>query len=177
MAQSNKPFSYYKKLSTKDKKTYDESDQISFLKIPQVEKFRPYLAYLAQSLDKENKSSIEDASAKVALGLCRIFNVSGVQMKVLSARPNDHTGELHGLYQREIQSKKSTITLWMRTAKRKQVVSFKTYLRTLVHEVLHHLDFTYFNLGESFHTQGFYQRENSLYKQLISITENQKNDN
>ena len=34
------------------------------------------------------------------------------------------------------------ITLWMLTAKRGQVVAYRTFLRTLLHELCHHLDYT-----------------------------------
>jgi hypothetical protein len=54
----------------------------------------------------------------------------------------------------------------MRTAKRKQVVAFKTFLRTVLHELCHHLDYEYFGLEDSFHTEGFYQRESNLFYSL-----------
>ena len=41
----------------------------------------------------------------------------------------------------------------MRTAQREQVVKFRTFLRTLVHEVVHHLDYELYRLEETFHTQ------------------------
>jgi hypothetical protein len=55
----------------------------------------------------------------------------------------------------------------MRTASRKQVVAFRTFLRTLVHELCHHLDFTYLGLSETFHTEGFFKRESALMRQLV----------
>jgi hypothetical protein len=55
----------------------------------------------------------------------------------------------------------------MRTAKRKRVVAFRTYLRTLLHEVGHHVDYTGLRLAESYHTDGFYKRESSLFHQLV----------
>jgi hypothetical protein len=54
----------------------------------------------------------------------------------------------------------------MRTAQRAQVVKFKTFLRTLLHELCHHLDYEHLKLEESFHTEGFYKRESSLLRQL-----------
>jgi hypothetical protein len=54
----------------------------------------------------------------------------------------------------------------MRTAKKKRVVAFKTFLRTLLHELGHHLDFTLLELPESYHTEGFFKRESSLFHQL-----------
>jgi len=54
----------------------------------------------------------------------------------------------------------------MRTAQRRQIVAFRTFLRTLLHELCHHLDYELLKLTESFHTEGFYQRESSLLNQL-----------
>jgi hypothetical protein len=45
-------------------------------------------------------------------------------------------------------------------------VAFKTFLRTLLHELCHHLDYALLNLRDSLHTQGFYQRESSLFAAL-----------
>src|SRR5688572_33442180 len=56
----------------------------------------------------------------------------------------------------------------MRTAKQKRVVAFRTYLRTLLHEVGHHVDYTGLRLEDSYHTEGFYKRESSLFHQLVT---------
>jgi hypothetical protein len=54
----------------------------------------------------------------------------------------------------------------MRTAKQRRVVAFKSFLRTLLHELCHHLDYELYRLPDSFHTEGFYKRESSLFHQL-----------
>ena len=56
----------------------------------------------------------------------------------------------------------------MRTAYHKRVVAFRTFLRTLLHEVCHHLDYELLKLEDSFHTEGFFKRESSLFKQLLA---------
>jgi hypothetical protein len=88
---------------------------------------------------------------------------------VLAARPHAKWGELHGLYTLE-RGKPPKIQLWMRTAKQRRVVAFRTYLRTLLHEVGHHLDYhhTALQLRDSYHTEGFYKRESSLFHQLVA---------
>jgi hypothetical protein len=48
------------------------------------------------------------------------------------------------------------------------VVRFRTFLRTLLHEVMHHLDVTLLGLEDSFHTPGFFRRESSLVRQLVA---------
>lgn len=85
---------------------------------------------------------------------------------VLAARPSNHWGELQGLY--EPNRRPPRVTLWMRTASQRRVVAFKTFLRTLLHEVCHHLDYELLGLPDSFHTEGFYKRESSLFHQLVS---------
>jgi hypothetical protein len=59
------------------------------------------------------------------------------------------------------------IRVWMRTARRADVVAFRTFLRTLLHELCHHLDFEVLGLDRSFHTEGFFRRESSLVRQLV----------
>jgi len=50
------------------------------------------------------------------------------------------------------------------------VVAFKTNLRTLLHEICHHLDYALLRLADSLHTDGFYKRESSLFYQIGGAT-------
>ncbi len=59
------------------------------------------------------------------------------------------------------------ISVWMFTAKRGQVVAYRTFLRTLMHELGHYLDYALLRLEESFHTTGFFRRESFLVKTLF----------
>ena len=98
-------------------------------------------------------------------GLTVAFGVPALRVGVAERRPSWQTGELHGLYQVD-EKGRFRISLWMRTAQRAQVVKFKTFLRTFLHELCHHLDYQRFRLADSFHTEGFYRRESSLLRQL-----------
>ncbi len=60
-----------------------------------------------------------------------------------------------------------TLEVWMRTRALEKVVKPKTFLRTLVQELLHHLDVTIFALPDSFHTEGFFRRESSVVRALF----------
>jgi hypothetical protein len=46
-------------------------------------------------------------------------------------------------------------------------VKFRTFLRTVCHELLHHLDVTLFAMDDSFHTEGFFRRESSMVRTLL----------
>ena len=96
------------------------------------------------------------------------FRVPPIRVRVLATRPADGGGELHGLYEPEDGSTPARISVWMRTAQRRQVVAFRTFLRTLIHELCHHLDYELFGLPETFHTEGFYKRESTLAAALFA---------
>ena len=115
----------------------------------------------------EDRAATQAASERVITGLMAVLGAPPVRVEVLAARPHATWGELHGLYTAE-RGRRPKIQLWMRTAKQKRVVAFRTYLRTLLHEVGHHLDYTILRLDESYHTEGFYKRESSLFHQLVT---------
>jgi hypothetical protein len=69
----------------------------------------------------------------------------------------------------EEETEGALVEVWMRTAKRGQVVAFKTMLRTLVHELCHHLDYELHGLDNTFHTEGFFRRESSIMRQLVDL--------
>ncbi len=56
------------------------------------------------------------------------------------------------------------------TAQLRKVVAFRTYVRTRLHELNHHLDIDLLELEDSFHAEGFYKRKSSLFKQLTQGT-------
>jgi len=115
----------------------------------------------------EDRAATQQASDRLIKGLLEMLRLPPVRVEVLAARPHARWGELHGLYTAE-RGKTPKIQLWMRTAKQKRVVAFRTYLRTLLHEVGHHVDYTGLRLAESYHTEGFYKRESSLFHQLVT---------
>src|SRR5262249_57164457 len=98
----------------------------------------------------EDRAATQAGSERVIGGRREGRGAPPVRVEVLAARPHARWGELHGLYTAE-RGKRPKIQLWMRTAKQKRVVAFRTYLRTLLHEVGHHLDYTVLGLDESYH--------------------------
>jgi len=91
------------------------------------------------------------------------YGVPPCTVRVLAARPlrvREHWAtELFKDYNPET----ILIRVWMRTAVRKQVTSFGTFLSTLCHEFCHHLDYQRFGFRDSWHTRGFYERTAALY--------------
>ena len=160
------PFSYYRRLNTRQRRIYDASDAVGRVELPDAAKLRPAVDAVATALQAANGRGTEAAAGALSAEMLQTLNVSGVRVCVLAARPSHDWGELHGLYEPEA-GKRPLITVWMRTAQRRQVVAFKTFLRTLLHELMHHLDYELLELDDSYHTQGFYKRESSLFRQLV----------
>lgn len=59
-----------------------------------------------------------------------------------------------------------TITLFNKTAVKKQTVAIKTLADVLLHEFIHHYDMTYLKLDHSPHTSGFYKRISDLKSKI-----------
>ena len=160
------PFGYYARLSRAQQAVYRKSDAVTEIRLHRPERLRPSVDTLAAALAAEDRAATQRASEQLVGGLAHAMGMPPVRVEVLAARPHARWGELHGLYTAE-RGRVPKIQLWMRTAKQRRIVAFRTYLRTLLHEVGHHVDYTLLRLPESYHTQGFYKRESSLFHQLV----------
>lgn len=158
---------YYKRLSSAQKRVYRQSDEIVALRLPRARALQPLATALKKALQGENRAQIETLCQRLADGMTAQLGVPRVALRVLTVRPHAHWGELHGLYTPATARHPAAIVVWMRTAKHRRVVAFRTFLRTLLHELCHHLDYTLLRLPDSFHTEGFYKRESSLFHQLV----------
>jgi hypothetical protein len=162
------PFAYYDRLSAASKKTYRKSDSILRIEIPDAKALMPAARDIEAALASARRSAVETACRALVDGLNAQLATPAVIVRVLERRPADSWGELQGLYEPdEVTGGIARITVWMRTAQREQVVKFRTFLRTLVHEVCHHFDYEHYKLPETFHTEGFYARESALVRELL----------
>ena len=160
------PFAYYQRLSKRDRQIYDRSDRIVRLDLPQAEGLRPIVGILSEGLDRDDRRLVEAACNRLAQGMTVALAIEPVKVSVLAVRPQLRSAELHGLYTRDGRET-PRIRLWMRTSAHRRVVAFRTFLRTLLHEMCHHIDYTHLQMPESFHTEGFFKRESSLFYQLV----------
>lgn len=162
------PFAYYAKLSPARQKIYRRSDATEMPPLPPGVQAGAIVAAIRDSLVREDVEAVRRACQSLVDALAAGYKVPPIRVTVLAKRPSNDYGELHGLYEPEEGRTPARITVWMRTAAKKQVVAFKTFLRTLVHEVGHHLDYELFRLEETFHTEGFYKRESQLANALLA---------
>jgi hypothetical protein len=160
------PFSYFDRLSAPAKKLYLASDAIREVTLPNAPMLQPLLPLLQEALLRDDHRAVAATSDALVRGITELMRVPEVSVVVLAERPRRRGSELHGLYT-VVPGRKPQIKVWMRTAALGKVVAFKTFTRTLLHEVLHHLDYAHFRFRDSFHTAGFYSRESSLLRQLM----------
>ena len=159
-------FSYYDRLSSRGQAIYRKSDATTSLELPQAERLLPLVEELHEALQRDERRAVETAASRLGAGLARHLGLPPVTIDVLAVRPSAGWGELHGLYTRDAGGP-ARIQLWMRTARHRRVVAFRTFLRTLLHEIGHHVDYELLRLADSYHTEGFFKRESSLFRQLV----------
>ena len=160
------PFAYYARLTRAQQKIYRESDGVTEIRLASPSALHPLVAALEAALGSQERAATQAATERLIRGLTDELGIPPVTVEVLAARPHAQWGELHGLYT-VTAGRRPKIQLWMRTAKQKRVVAFRTFLRTVLHEVGHHVDYALLRLADSFHTEGFYKRESSLFYQLV----------
>jgi len=166
-------FAYYNRLTRAEQRIYRKSDEVSSISLTRPSSLQPLVGMLASALTRDDRQMTKNICQELVSGLTAGLKVPPVQVEVLATRPSRSWGELQGLYNPGKGHKAARITVWMRTAQRRQVVAFRSFLRTLLHEICHHLDYELLRLADSFHTVGFYKRESSLFHQLVG---NQQED-
>jgi hypothetical protein len=162
------PFAYYHRLTAAQRRIYRTSDAIESLAPPPSLSAGADVRAIRAALAADDPSAAQRACQRIADALTDGYRVPPLRMRVLAQRPSDDYGEVHGLYEPAEGATKATISVWMRTARRGQVVAFRSFVRTVCHEVCHHLDYELFALEETFHTDGFYKRESSLANSLLA---------
>ena len=161
-------FSYYTRLSETQKRVYRQSDSISSISLNQTTGLFELVDLLASALETKDNRLVQSVCQQLSDRILDNLQVDKIPVEILSVRPSNDWGELHGLYFQQVDGQQPKIQLWMRTAQHKRVVAFKTFLRTLLHEICHHLDYELHKLPDSLHTEGFYKRVSSLFHQLNS---------
>lgn len=143
---------------------FRESERLTHIELPPS----PRISQLAQAIDsvmnEGTRNEIRQACADFLSAAAAFYGVRPPEVRALAARPRRVR---EGGWQTELFGDYSLgdarIRIWTRTAVRKQVTSFGTFLSTLCHEFCHHLDCQKFGFAGSPHTRGFYERAAMLY--------------
>jgi hypothetical protein len=142
---------------------FRESDQMTTLDLPENDGLAAIARSIETAMKAEQAPNVRRACADFVRIASQFYEVPACGVRVLAARPlkvrEQWTMELFGDYAPETM----VIRVWMRTAVRKEITSYGTFLSTLCHEFCHHLDFQKFKFADSWHTRGFYERAAVLY--------------
>jgi hypothetical protein len=142
---------------------FQESDRINTLNFPNGSRLPDIAKSIESAMKAEETASVRSACAEFLKTASQFYGVPACGVRVLAARPlrirEQWSTELFGDYTPETM----LIRVWMRTAVRKEITSFGTFLSTLCHEFCHHLDYKKFSFPDSWHTRGFYERAAVLY--------------
>jgi hypothetical protein len=162
---------FFYRLSTRAQRCYLKSDSIERYEIAVGAAAFARVDALMTALAGGAPSIVQRAVQALSDELCRLLGVRPVRIEVRSVRPRNSRAELHGLFYPRGAARPSSeplIVLWMRTAQRHEVVKPKTFLRTLMHELGHYLDYAHLRLNDSYHSGGFFKRESFLVRLLTA---------
>lgn len=163
-------FPYYARLRPKRQAVYRRSDAITEVPLaPLTDAHVTCLHDVEDGLTQDDRRGVQRGTAALVRLLCDELEVPRVVLRVLARRPSDATAELHGLYERE-EGHRPIIRVWMRTAAHERPVAYRTFVRVVMHELCHHLDYDKYVLDDSMHTHGFFARESSLVRQLLGTS-------
>jgi hypothetical protein len=143
---------------------FAESDRLTGLELPGDERLRAAALDIESVMKTGTRTAVQNACAEFLLVATEFYGVPRPDVRALASRPlrvreGGWATELFGDY----SPSTGVIRIWTRTAVRKQVTSFGTFLSTLCHEFCHHLDCQRFGFRQSPHTRGFYWRAAALY--------------
>jgi hypothetical protein len=142
---------------------FTHSDRIHALTLPPPGEFVRLTQSIEAGMKTGKAQDVRLACEQFLRSLSRFHEVSLCGVRVLASRPlrirENWSSELFGDYNPSTLA----IRVWMRTAVKKDITSFGTFLSTLCHEYCHHLDFEHFKFPDSWHTRGFYERAGVLY--------------
>src|SRR5262249_45466722 len=156
----------YNGLSRARLRVAEASDRVPSIPLRPPTMLIEAVAALPAILETGSATAGQTLAQRIADGICGQLRVAPLRVEGAVRRPPLRGGELQGLYTPANGPGRDRVTVWMLTAKLGKVVKYRTFLRTLLHELCHHLDYTLLHLRDSMHTTGFYQRESSLFAAL-----------
>jgi hypothetical protein len=143
---------------------FRESERFTAMDLPPGPKLSRMAEDIRLAMTEGSREQVRRTCASFLNAAAPFYGVRVPEVRALAARPlrvreGGWQTELFGDY----SLGEAVIRIWTRTAVRKQVTSFGTFLSTLCHEFCHHLDCQKFGFSRSPHTRGFYERAALLY--------------
>ena len=146
---------------------YRQSNRILAISVTPDEGILTALHALLETRPAEKR---EAAGIILVSALCRQVGSTTPRLVVLDTPRPHRMREGRLSYQKlgTYSGRTRTIRVHNLTARRAQVVASRTFLDTLLHELLHHWDAELLKLTRSLHTSGFYHRLGNLKRLLLA---------
>ena len=149
-----------KSFSKEEQKNYEKSNKIEKVALSKFSKLF-YANLLAdKNRQKDSQLLVEYLSEKFGISTPKV---------VIKETPQPHATNLRGSLKSKTygtyQVGTETITIYNKTAVRKEQVSIKQFADTLLHEFMHHYDTKYLKI-QTIHSAGFYKRISDLKEKL-----------
>jgi hypothetical protein len=143
---------------------FRKSEQLTHIDLPLSPDFHEFAQAIDLLMKEGTRDQVRSACTEFLAAAAAFYGIRTPEVRTLASRPlrvreGGWQTELFGDY----SLSDARIRIWTRTAVRKQVTSFGTFLSTLCHEFCHHLDCQKFGFARSPHTRGFYERAALLY--------------
>jgi hypothetical protein len=124
---------------------------------------------LETALQAESSESVKRAGCSILELLSEHYKIAAPKLMVLGSRPHEvHDGRVASELFGDYSFSSARIRVWMRTAVRGRVTSYRGLLNTLLHEFCHHLDVKGLGFEDTPHTRGFYGRVDELYHAALA---------
>lgn len=144
---------------------YEKSNKIETVALNKFSKkeFAKMLSSSDSISDRQKNAQelVDYLNEKFGMPKCKVYVTDASQPHSVNA-----TGKLKGKELGNYKPMSMLITLFNKTAIKKQTVAIRTLTDVLLHEYIHHYDMTYLKLGASPHTGGFYRRISDLKSKL-----------
>jgi len=133
---------------------YTKSNSIELipkLKISQITK-QFYYQFREQTI-----ISVKDLQ-HLTNNICMDLGINDIAVTFTGTQPHKHNGKRLQRKTLGIHRQHKGINIYRFTAVRKKQISPKTAIDTLLHEIMHRIDYVIIELTKSIHSKGFYSR-------------------
>ena len=166
MPEEAKLPAFFYRLSPRGQRAYLKSDAIGQYNFVPNGAALARTQALLETLDSGSLAAINQSAQRMIDEVCRVMGVEPVRVEIRGVRPRDPRSELHGLFYPNARPPRMVV--WMRTAQRHDVVRPKTFPAHAAARTGPLSGLLRLNLGDSFHTKGFFKRESFLVRALYA---------
>jgi hypothetical protein len=120
---------------------------------------------IRRALAARDPSLVMAASLAFVDALCDSAKVPRVPLRIIPQRKRSGRAGFHG------GCGPKFITVYLRAARAGRFITFRTFVKTVCHEVCHHYDWKVLGLANSLHTKGFARRVDILCRHVLESLE------